>query len=277
MKVSLLLLLVTATFATARAQLDPKSLNVSSSVVAFGRSIAQSSYVFTGVVTQVRASQTRAVRPSDKSIVVTVRPLRDTVLLSPGGMRPLTGTSLTIVVPSAGDFVVGQQSLFFAYGVAIDNGIALREVAHMPTDTTDRATMTRRFAAANEWLKDVAVGAMANSATAVFVGRIERVTRVTGSDLIVARPSRARPQVWQQASIRVSRFFKRTTGPVVSSAQNVVTVLIGAEGDGAVNVPEIATGRTYLFGVRRLGARYVPVDLGIRTQSDTVRLLRVMR
>lgn len=272
----------------AQAMPQADMLTASSPVGAFAHALARSTFAFTGVVTALRESTSRSVSPSSHTLVVLVRNNVDTIFRSPGGMRSLSGRSITLVVDRATDFVVGTPFLFFAYGVAVDNGIALRAVALLPATRIDRTTMSRLLAAALDSQVDSAVRDMVERSTAVFTGTVESILTVTPTDSMVRRAPWQGGLAWRQATVRIGRLYKAHD---LSTDSVVKVMFLAAATRERPDAPVLAVGTSHLVGVRRFSSltpsdragiasqgRYVVISSGdVRPSSDTVRVLRASR
>jgi hypothetical protein len=241
----------------------------------------QSTFVFTGQVRRVNATTTPSVLAKD-AIVVAVRSGVDTTYVSPKGMRPLAGRTVTVLVSPSRRWVVGETALFFAFGVAVDEGIALREVSHLPADSQPRSSITQVIMKARTFLSDDSLRVMFERSAAVVVGTVDTVTRVAAPTPTAGARREPRSAAWRDASVRIQTILKAGSvkpGPLIH-----VLFRTGQNSPG-LTAPLIG-GQQYLLGLRApdsLGTpgvtgiaranRYVVIDdMDVRPVADTARV-----
>jgi hypothetical protein len=239
------------------------------------------SFVFTGRVRLIGATTTRSVSTTH-AIVVRIQQGVDTAFVAPGGMRPLIGRELTVVVDSLNWFSAGATVLVFARGLAADEGIAVREIGHMSTTGMTSKAIADVVARALDNRMQKAVSALYDRSALVVVGTVDSVLPVT-EPAASGRRERGEHKE-RQALVRVQRTFKGDSRASPATIRVLFDPMM-------VGVDFLGPGRAYLLGLRSTDAltptavrgvdgskRYRLVDPeDIRVVADTIRLPRARR
>jgi hypothetical protein len=96
--------------------------------------VKSSTFIFSGTVIERGASSVPSVPANERLITARL----DKSLRTDPILGDLTGKKITVAVGSAESFSPGQQVVFFANSWVHDRGIAVREVAHLDAEASDR-------------------------------------------------------------------------------------------------------------------------------------------
>lgn len=214
--------------------------------------VAQStSFIFTGVVVEVGASNVAALASGPE--LITVRITR--VLRSPPAVGDLTGRLITVATRSVRALRAGGAAVFFTRSWIRGDTIAVQEVLRMGMDSERDA--------------EAAVAAIPEADLRNRLAIAELVTLATVSavrDVPNQRPSRHGPN-WKAAELDVQTFLKGTTQQVTLLFPTATTV-------EWYRSPRFAAGQKAIFIVRRddpRAAAWVDEDamgLAARTSLD---------
>lgn len=265
----------------AAAQEHPISLKPTSPIDSIALAFDGASFVITGIVSAVGASTTRTVSPTH-AIVVLVRSGADTAFVYPGGMRLPAGGKLTVIVDSMSEFTKGAAMLIFARGLAADrSGIAVKEIAHMPTAGMTRATVGDLVNKARSVRTQKEVTAMFDRATLVIAATVDSVRPVkpdSGTD----RRRGEQNDYFRRAVVSVQRTFKGDPRGAPRTVDVFFRPMMG-------RADVLAPGHSYLLGLRPMASfrpaasidaknRFLLAEPGdIRVVADTSLLPTVRR
>jgi len=171
--------------------------------------VGQSDLIFVGTVSALGKASFSGVPASQRTIVARV----DTVIEKAAVIPLAPGDNVTIEVRDPAGFREGMQATFYTRGWIIGEGIAVREVGHVPVAQTMSSTavaeVKREVDQTRSQVSDAQLAARMQAADVVVVGRVVGVQGVTlqPRGAPPARITEHDPE-WREAVIQVDSAIK---------------------------------------------------------------------
>lgn len=225
---------------------------------AFISAVRQASLIFEGVVL-TRGSSVVASAPSYLTALVQV----GQVLRSPPALDDFSGDTVAVVLVDTTGIRAGTRAAFFTYGLSAGARIAVQEVLHEPVASPGSVEPIRnQIAAADSIITDQDIWARSSVAfsDAVVLGHVDS-TRVV-PDSSAHRSGEHTPR-WGSATVFVTKAFRGQDSVLVNQRARVLYPVGGSTlGE---NAPELHTGESRIFWLRRLSRLSGSLRVGIDT------------
>ncbi len=187
------LVVATGLHATSIRQQAPTSVD----------SFTQSSHiVFIGRVAKVRATNVKALRATNATVVVRVEDLLD----GPAAVAGLAGQDVTVELLRPNAMKPDQRAVFFANGVLFGEHLAVKEVGLLPPPSTSgRAALRAQIARVRAQAEDESLRRRLTTAVLVMRGRVVEISPLPAAPVA----SEHRPD-WAASLIEVDSVGKGT-------------------------------------------------------------------
>lgn len=220
--------------------------------------VRESSLIFEGVVLKRDTSAVADV-PSHSTAVVRI----GRVFRWPAPMDDLSGDTVIVVLADPTGLAVGNNAVFFSYGLSVDSTVVVQELRRELVRTPDWAATTRgRIAYADSVITDADIRARSSPtrSDAVVLGRVESAERIPDSS--AHRGSEHMP-TWGRASVLVTSAFRARDRIFMNQRAQVLYAIGGSR--LSQNAPELHAGDSRIFWLRRLSRLPAALRVGIDT------------
>jgi hypothetical protein len=230
--------------------------------------IRQSTFIFVGTVTRLKATTVPEVRPSDSTAVVRV----DQILEGADAPADLKGQDVTVQLTQPNSVKPGQQATFFTKGWLLGDSLAVIEVGH--TERLSAEAFPNQLAASRQRVADDALRSDIASADAIVAGTV-----------VAVRPANIRhigsehDPDWYEAEITAESVEKGTVpGHTVTvlfpNSEDVIWQSAPKFKQGQQGVWLLHRNQQKLPGMQERYTTLEPLDFQSRESLERIRSLR---
>lgn len=231
--------------------------------------IRQSTFIFLGTVTRLRATTVAGIRPSDSTVVVRV----DEILDGSGAPADLKGEEITVQLSKPDSVKQGEQETFFTRGWLLGDSMAVVEIGHTAgrpsaNQLRDQLAVTRQKVADDALRSDIA------SADAIVAGTV-----VTVKPANIRHIGSEHDPDWYEAEIKAESVEKgslpgHTVTVLFPNSKDVIWQSAPKFKQGQQGIWLLHRNQQKLPGIQDRYTALEPIDFQTRESLERIRSLR---